>query len=186
MRSFAWHAGAAALLAATLILSGCSAVGGLVERGLEEAAGRAGQEIDINLAGENCLPDWVNAPAGDLIHAQGFAGGGDSSVEVCVVSLMTKPPVDVSQSLPQVADGADLSQMAVLLGLLAVQAGWSQDEIQEIFRSDDIGARLQELENKGILMGLYGDGSRLLLVVTSDINAPEVQVSLGVMCEGNC
>lgn len=187
----------AALTAAAIALSGCFSPTDVLEGVIEQAARDEGSEIDIdfsdgfsfegegvsidlNNSGESCLPDIVNTPDGDTMFSQRITGDGQS--ETCVSAWMVNGPIELPQSLPVVNDQLDPGMIEALIVALAGYADIDSGTAIEQFRNATEGA---DLDGTGI--GVYGDDSRVLVVVvSSDSPGSERTVAIGMMCEGTC
>ncbi len=184
--------GLAAMLAAgALALSGCGAILDRVEEGIEAAASAEGQSIDIELNGnESCLPEGMRQPGGTLIASQGISGAGTSRPEICVESSMYErdemPPLTVRDGF-EVIEGSQLPEAIQAMALLFAEQAGLPDEQVDALMDPDTFKDLKPLDDGDAVFRVFGsDNGRILMLACPDVNAPQVQVTVGLMCEGSC
>lgn len=182
----------AMLVAGALSLSGCGAILDRVEEGIEGVAAEQGQSIDIELGGtdgESCLPPSLLQPGGNLIASQGFSGGDAGPIEVCVSSAMYPQPADLGWLDDLEAEGYQIisleelpeAAMAMML-VFADQAGLSDEQRDALVRKG-----LEPFANASdAKFSAHANGESILLVAASNLDGSEVQVTMGLVCEGSC
>lgn len=173
---------ASAVLAGTLALTGCGFdVGGFVERQIQEIAG---DDFDVTVGvGPTCLPAWVTYPVGEDSANQGMAMPDG---EVCVSSWFVPRSTDTAQQLPALTNDSELAALAgSLYPLLAGQLPPGLGGI--LLGGGDLDELQQQLAAENVGFVAYGDGGRVLLVLTADgLDDDEMQLVIGAFCEGSC
>lgn len=174
--------GTGILLAGVLTLTGCSFdIGGFVGDKISEYSGG---ELDVSLGtGQTCLPDWVTYPEGEDSANQGWSS---SDAEVCVSSWFVPRSTDIAQSLPYAADGDELAEIfGMLLPLLSNQLPGGIGSI--LLSGGSLDELTKKLEADNVDFTAYGTEGFILLVLTADGSSDdEMQVVMGVYCQGSC
>ena len=173
---------AATALAVALTLTACSFdIGGIVSDKISEVTGG---ELDVELgSGPSCLPDWVNYPEGEDSANQGWSS---ADAEVCVSSWMVPRSTDIAQSLPFAGDESDIGAFVdMLLPLLASQLPGGIGGI--LLSEANLDQLTDKLDAEGVTFTAYALNEFVLLVLTADgTSDDEMQVVMGVFCQGSC
>lgn len=187
-------------------LSGCFSPGDILEGVIEDVAQAEGENVDVEFGedgvtiegdgfgvelggGESCLPGWVNAPEGETMFRQGIrATEGGTDIQVCVVGWEDNSGTDLSQSLPQLdidATGEQVREMLLLVATqLAVQTGRSDIANLATQNIDDV---IDKLAQEGVDLRVYGDDSRVLLVLAAEgEDGSDPIIAIGLACGNGC
>lgn len=182
---------AAAVVAAGFALTGCGTV---LDR-VEGLASEQGLDVDFEVggsSGESCLPPSLQRPDGELIASQGIAAGGVSESEICVASSMYEQRTAIELMDTLEAEGYTImtedqfpQAAEVFLSLFALQSGLPPDQLNELV-TDNLQKAVGPFTEGNANLRAYARDGTVLLLAASDVTEPEIQVTLGLMCEGAC